>query len=1480
MNPLFFSLLFLASCQIGYAQNTKNKPSVTFLYGNSFVERLQEDGTFEALLHVAEPNKRHKLRSFAYSGDEVGFRIRPEKFGEHLGFISKQLTCDRVIMCFGMNESFAGVSGIEAFKKDLNIYLEIIKDRHRGAEMILVSPTAVEKSDVGVFPNVENRNADIKAYCDAMKEVAAKNDVSWVDLFTPSQKLFSGSEEPLTFNSLHLNSTGNQRIAEVFANLLVASATLKDINLASEGFNSLRKMVSRKAYETAMAYRPANGIHYYGVRARSYEYTAEIPHHLHLADLIDEAIWKQASDLSRVEPFPELPTNQAVPSPKAPKKGLGKILTSEEDLKTFTVADGFEVNLFASSEDFPELINPLQINFDAQGRLWVVTFASYPIPIPGTLSDDKVLIFEDTDGDGKADKRTVFADRLKLPDGFVFYRDGIIVSVARQLLWLRDTDGDDVADVSQELFRGADDTDTHHGGYLARTPQGQVVYCEGLFHRGQFETPHGLVRTKDATALYWDPHTHSLSIERQTTTPNPWKISYNKWGESVQMFGGGQLLDCELYNVSTPVGVYSPAELGGLFGYGKGCGMAHVSSTHFPEDWQGGLVTGHLLGKNTVHFTPLELVNGTYTKGSGALQILSSSNASFRPVDFSFGLDGALYVSDFYYPIIGHAQHSIRDKNRDYTNGRIWRVTRKGVELSKAPEIKGASMKELFDLLTHPQVRVRELAREQLENHPVEKVLKMAKSMVSKADENGPLGLELLWLFERAKDFSQKDLLKKLLVSKSPEIRHAATRSIRRWAPVLGKEAHQLASNLWQTGDVRTQVALISVASYLRDKDTFWQDFIDNAEAEPNTKLATMIELARGYRTPSIKPEFPLLKVDPSTKLSGWLTGGSAESGTLIVRSDRKQEAVLGFRSNSSLNIDLNYVPLRRATGSVHMRNGQFNVTLEKGDNQIRYFLSRGKRPNLLIDLYIANLIGNLPEGITFPADEEEHRKWNSAYDAANATVTADRIRIKAVPSKMAFNVKEFRVRAGHTYQFTFENPDHMLHNLLIVKPGKAAVVGAMADTMAAQAGAMEKHFIPDADLILFSTPQIPYGEKFEANFTTPEKPGRYPVLCTFPGHWRMMTSMMIVEKEKSESAGKKTTLLKKASPKSPLKNKGDEILVYQGKSGPGFGKHIVFIASDHEYHSEETCPAIARILAKRFGFKCTVLFGQDDQGHIKKGSNYIPGMEVLADADLLFLFLRFQDWKADQMEHLISYLKRGGPVIGLRTTTHAFKIKDKSGPYARFSDDYKGDDFAYGFGKQILGLSWSKYGGHYSRNHLQSVRIDVVPEKSKHPINLGVRDGWAYGGGYKAVLGDECDVLAMAQPLVDIYPNSEVLTEKPPMPAAWTRSYQFEGGPVGKVFTTIYGGSPDIVNGGFRRMLINAVFWASDLADKIDPNANVNFVGPFTPTFGRYTPARERLVKPSDLAGWTAEIFPHSEMKEDAKRLFTQKQLDDQVGE
>ena len=419
---------------------------------------------------------------------------------------------------------------------------------------------------------------------------------------------------------------------------------------------------------------------------------------------------------------------------------MGVIQSPEQDLAGFQVADGFEVNLFASSEEFPELINPLQIQFDARGRLWVCCFASYPVPLPGELANDTILIFEDNDGDGKADKRTVFADGLKLPDGFVFYKDGIIVSEARKFVWLRDTDGDDKADLTEELLRGADDTDTHHGGYVGRNPDGDIIVNEALFHRGQFETPYGPVRTKDATTLDFNPVTHALRIMRQTTHPNPWKVTYSTTGDSFQMFGGGQIIDCDFYNVSTPVGVSSSADMGMPFRDDKGCSIAFVTGSHFPQEWLGGVVTAHLLAKNAVLFTPLKLVGGTPVKESQSLSLLSSKNKAFRPVDLRFGLDGALYVTDFYYPIIGHAQHSIRDRNRDYSHGRIWRVTKKGSPLSTPPKIEGSSLEELFALLTHPQIDVREIVRAELENHPNDEVLALAKAKVADAKSNEDSG--------------------------------------------------------------------------------------------------------------------------------------------------------------------------------------------------------------------------------------------------------------------------------------------------------------------------------------------------------------------------------------------------------------------------------------------------------------------------------------------------------------------------------------------------------------------------------------------------------------------------------------------------------------------------------------------------------------------------------------------------------------------
>ncbi len=321
--------------------------------------------------------------------------------------------------------------------------------------------------------------------------------------------------------------------------------------------------------------------------------------------------------------------------------------------------------------------------------------------------------------------------------------------------------------------------------------------------------------------------------------------------------------------------------------------------------------------------------------------------------------------------------------------------------------------------------------------------------------------------------------------------------------------------------------------------------------------------------------------------------------------------------------------------------------------------------------------------------------------------------------------------------------------------------------------------------------------------------------------------------------------------------------LVFEGTAGPGKGKHIVFLAGDHEYRSEESLPALARILAKHHGFKCTVLFNIDPEtGEIVAGNSNMPGMEALDTADLAVVFLRFQNFPKEQMQHLDEYLKRGGPVIGMRTATHAFRMKD-SDPFAKYSYDHKGTDYELGFGHQVLGQTWV---GHYGKNHVQSTGITIIDGKQSHPILRGVKDIWVQAGGYvgKPIDGD---ILTMAQPLNGMTPDSPADETKPPMPSEWTRTYKSAAGQTGRVFTTLYGTPEDLLNDGYRRMLVNACFWATGMEQSIKPDANTAFVGPFDPnTFGGGSQARG--IKPEVYAGFESPIPANHDTKNpDANR-------------
>ncbi|MFL5245386.1 MAG: ThuA domain-containing protein [Gemmataceae bacterium] len=293
-----------------------------------------------------------------------------------------------------------------------------------------------------------------------------------------------------------------------------------------------------------------------------------------------------------------------------------------------------------------------------------------------------------------------------------------------------------------------------------------------------------------------------------------------------------------------------------------------------------------------------------------------------------------------------------------------------------------------------------------------------------------------------------------------------------------------------------------------------------------------------------------------------------------------------------------------------------------------------------------------------------------------------------------------------------------------------------------------------------------------------------------------------------------------------------DPWVVYEGAKGPGNGKHIVLISGDEEYRSEETMPALGKILAKRHGYKCTVLFAIDPKdGTINPNqNNNIPGLEALKTADLMVLFTRFRNLPDAQMNHIVDYVESGKPIIGLRTATHAFALSSKT--YAKYNWNSK--DWDGGFGRQVLGETWVN---HYGAHGSQSTRGLLVKEQEKHPILRGIKDGdiWGPTDVYEVRLplpGDS-KPLVLGQILEGMKPTDKPVEGKknePMMPIAWTKSYRGEAGNTGRTFTTTMGASQDFESEGLRRLLVNAVYWAVGLEDKIDSKADVSIVGEFKP--------------------------------------------------
>jgi glucose/arabinose dehydrogenase/uncharacterized cupredoxin-like copper-binding protein/lysophospholipase L1-like esterase len=1076
----------------------------------------------EAWIQLARPESDLHFRSLAWTGDEVGNRQRAEGYAEHLKNLLALWPAGTVVLGFGMNESFGGETGVEAFRSQYEVLLKQLIKLHPGASFVLLAPTAVEARSSPAGVDVDARNRDLGLYSAVISDLAAANGAAFVDLFSETLEAFRNAEEPLTTNGLHLNESGNRHAARALAKFFVGEEALSRVE--APRLKEVALAAAAKSACVAEVVRPKNGVVYYGVRKRPEEYAAEMPRYHQLIEQADanlHALLKNPAARFADYPAPTLP---ALPPGKSrPDAVLGVVKPAAEQQREIVVDDGFELNLFASDEQFPDLRNPVQMAFDARGRLWVVTMPSWPHTVPGELPLDKILVLEDTDRDGKADRCAVFADGLDAVDGVAFHENGVVISAQPRLWLMKDTDGDGRADAKTELLRGVDVTDSHHGGMIATDPLGMVWFCDGVFHRSQFETPFGCVRGIDSSTYRLNPRNGRISVEWQSTTPNPWKMTFDREGSPFQMYGDGLVLD-GLQLTWTPLGAYHRFAHAKVLGYGKGSAAASISSPNFPDEFQHGMASATLLGRYFVAISQVRADEGPYVAAK-RVDVLRCENPAFRPVDIAFGMDGGMYVSDFSSAIIGHAQHPMRDPLWNHERGRIWRVVSKGKPVVKDwPLIEGRPVRELLALLKHPQDLVRDHARIELRRQGADLLPALdiwAGALDRSQDYFQQCALEALWIFE-SKGEVRPELLEEVLAGKDFAARVAAVQLVRFQRDRLPDPAGLL-ERMLKDAHPRVRMAVVNVVALLRPEHPEYEHLL-HGYTDGNPAVSQMLADLKFGTRPLKGRSVPVLEMAADTQLGFWqsaradgevLVAGSSKTplgganGTWFTSVDAKnaQPAMVSVK-HGYVDIHLNGVQVLSAD-SMWSSQQQAQVELRKGVNKIAVTfrnLKAGVPP-----IYLSNLLGESPAGVRKATDLATLADLNGVWETAHQE-EAGAVQLQAVPNQMQFSPKEFRVKAGATVRLVFKNPDLMIHNFVLLKPGAEEEVGALADKMAKQQDAAKRGYIPKSSKILQASGLLDPGTSEEFEFRAPKEPGLYPYICTFPGHWRLMRGVMVVE--------------------------------------------------------------------------------------------------------------------------------------------------------------------------------------------------------------------------------------------------------------------------------------------------------------------------------------------------------------------------------
>lgn len=824
-NKSFYSFIFILLLFVSlinfFEDDTIDIPNGAHisLIGGNLGSRMMNYGHFETEMYVRYPEKSLIIRNMCDGGDTPGFRPHAsrnlpwafpgaEKFQSEFAKKSDSeghfdspdqwltnLKTDIIIAFFGFSESFDGKENLENYKNELNAFIQhTLSQKYNGVsapQLVIVSPTAYQDvTHLMDVPKGDSQNENIWLYTQAMKEVADKNKVTFVDAFTPSKKWYADTDKPLTIDGMQLNGDGYKKLAVYLSDEIFGSAPSK-----AEAHRSLiHEMVMEKNWLWHNDYKIPNGVHVYGRRYDPFgpdNYPAELEKIRQMLNIRDKAIWlaaqkgektnlKEADKNTRS--LPEIKTNF---NPE--QNGSLKYLYGADALAKLKVPEGYKIELFASEVEFKDLANPVQMSFDNKGRLWVATMPSYPHYKPGdSKPDDKLIILEDTNNDGKADKQTVFVDGLHLPLGFEFAPEGVYVSQGTNLKLFTDTNGDDKADKEEIILSGFDDHDTHHNSSaFCADPSGAIYTGEGVFLHTSVETAYGTVRATNGGFYRYSPQLRKLDRIAQLSIPNPWGIAFDEWGQPFFAETSGP--DVRWMTPGTVLPRYGEATHKGKQLIEKDhmvrptSGLEFVSSRHFPEE-----VQGDMLINNTIGFLGMKQHkiwdSGTGYETKHRQDLVVGTDRNFRPVDMEFAPDGSLYLVDWHNILIGHMQHNARDPLRDHVHGRIYRITYPSRPLVTPAKIDGASIETLLSNLTLPEYRTRYRTRRELRARNAEEVLaKMDKWMLTLDTKDTRYEhhlLEGLWVSWGLNKVHQP-LLKKLLSANDYRVRAAAVEVLR-----------------------------------------------------------------------------------------------------------------------------------------------------------------------------------------------------------------------------------------------------------------------------------------------------------------------------------------------------------------------------------------------------------------------------------------------------------------------------------------------------------------------------------------------------------------------------------------------------------------------------------------------------------------------------------------------------------------------------